>query len=454
MIIAKYKNLWLTIGLIVLGLVVATVVLHKKVRLTIDGQSEQLDTWVLSVQQFLNFKGIGLNVYDQIIPSPDTLITNNGSIEILHASTIEIEIDGQSLIFHAVNPIPSDLFSRARITINPGDTLSSGNISVPMDSVFLTSNQNHFWQLKRASTVTLHMDGKTKKITSTALTVGQALWDVGIRLNYADNLEPPADSLLSSGLEITIQSARPMIIQTANAAVKLLSSKDTISESLIEAGITLQGLDYTIPNEKEPIPSHGLIRLVRVTEDILIEQTPIPFETTYQPISDLEIDRRTVLEAGEYGINAQRIRIRSENGQEVSRQTEDEWLANTPKDRVIGYGTLVVMRSIDTPDGTVNYWRALDVYAVSYKPSDTGGNITSTGQVLKKGIIAVNPNYIPYGTKLYVPGYGYGVAADTGRLGPRMIDLGYLDEDYVSWHQNITIYFVWPPPENITWIIP
>ena len=39
---------------------------------------------------------------------------------------------------------------------------------------------------------------------------------------------------------------------------------------------------------------------------------------------------------------------------------------------------------------------------------------TSTGQILRKGIVAVDPNVIPLGTKLYIPGYGYGVAADIG----------------------------------------
>jgi len=191
-----------------------------------------------------------------------------------------------------------------------------------------------------------------------------------------------------------------------------------------------------------------------VQEEILIEQTPVPFESSYQPVADLEIDHQTVLEAGEYGIEAQRVRVRYEDGVEVSRQAEDSWLAQAPKERVIGYGTNIVMRTIETPDGPVNYWRALTVYATSYKPSDTGSKITATGKILVKGIIGVNPRYIPYGTIMYVHGYGFGEAADTGNIPARWIDLGYTDEDFVGWHQNVTVYFVWPPPEKIVWIIP
>jgi 3D (Asp-Asp-Asp) domain-containing protein len=39
---------------------------------------------------------------------------------------------------------------------------------------------------------------------------------------------------------------------------------------------------------------------------------------------------------------------------------------------------------------------------------------TSTGVPTSWGVIAVDPSVIPLGTKMYVPGYGDGVAADTG----------------------------------------
>ncbi|MGW8144165.1 MAG: 3D domain-containing protein, partial [Anaerolineales bacterium] len=101
------------------------------------------------------------------------------------------------------------------------------------------------------------------------------------------------------------------------------------------------------------------------------------------------------------------------------------------------------------------YWRALNMYAISYNVTSNGGYGTATGIPLNKGIAAIDPSYIPYGTRMYVPGYGEALAADTGGgINGRMIDLGYLDENYVSWHEWVTVYFLWPPPENIVWIIP
>jgi len=42
------------------------------------------------------------------------------------------------------------------------------------------------------------------------------------------------------------------------------------------------------------------------------------------------------------------------------------------------------------------------------------GSVTATGTVPAKGTVAVDPRVIPLGTRLYIEGYGFGVARDTG----------------------------------------
>lgn len=39
---------------------------------------------------------------------------------------------------------------------------------------------------------------------------------------------------------------------------------------------------------------------------------------------------------------------------------------------------------------------------------------TSRGVTTRVGVVAVDPSVIPYGSKLYIPGYGWGTALDTG----------------------------------------
>jgi 3D (Asp-Asp-Asp) domain-containing protein len=49
---------------------------------------------------------------------------------------------------------------------------------------------------------------------------------------------------------------------------------------------------------------------------------------------------------------------------------------------------------------------------------------TASGLPVGKGVVAVDPRLIPLGTRLFVPGYGRGVAADVGvAIKGRIIDL-------------------------------
>jgi resuscitation-promoting factor RpfB len=444
----------LALFLIFCGLGYIAAEARRTVTLEVDGQSHQFMAWAWTVEQTIAYSGIAISEYDQITPPLQNRTPRDGKITIVRAATFQIDVDGEIITVIAANPIPKLLINEAGITLNPGDKLYNGLIEVDLDEPIQTSRRNVTWQIHREKPFVVHEGSMTSQIQSSAATIGQALWENGYKLKFADRIDPPSLAVMSPDIEVHIQNARPVHITTAGFKIDSFSAASTIAEAISDAGFSLLGLDYTIPSDIEPIPANGEIRLVRVREEVSIEHTPIPFETSYQAVNDLEIDRQTILETGEYGLEAQRIRVRYEDDIEVIRQIEETWVTQEPQNQLIGYGTQIIMRSMDTPDGLVSYWRSLQVYAVSYNPTSAGGDTTASGRKLEKGIIAVNPNYIPYGTLLYVPGYGFGVAADTGRLPPRWIDLGYSDEDYVSWHHNVTVYFVWPPPGNIVWIIP
>jgi 3D (Asp-Asp-Asp) domain-containing protein len=51
---------------------------------------------------------------------------------------------------------------------------------------------------------------------------------------------------------------------------------------------------------------------------------------------------------------------------------------------------------------------------------------TALGVPVRKGVVAVDPELIPLGTKIHVPGYGPGLAADVGyAIKGRIIDLWF-----------------------------
>jgi len=71
---------------------------------------------------------------------------------------------------------------------------------------------------------------------------------------------------------------------------------------------------------------------------------------------------------------------------------------------------------------------------------------TALGIPVRKGVVAVDPNLIPLGTKLFVPGYGQGVAADVGTaIKGRIIDVWMPNHSAArKWGRKTVVITIFP----------
>ena len=97
-------------------------------------------------------------------------------------------------------------------------------------------------------------------------------------------------------------------------------------------------------------------------------------------------------------------------------------------------------------DEIPEYSRVVRVEATAYSRHEDGmSNYTAGGSFCRRGIIAVDPNFIPLGTKVYIPGYGYAVADDVGgAIVGNIIDIAFdsVEECYQWGRQWIDIYII------------
>lgn len=92
------------------------------------------------------------------------------------------------------------------------------------------------------------------------------------------------------------------------------------------------------------------------------------------------------------------------------------------------------------------YSRSLIMNASAYTAHDPGnGSYTSRGNLLRKGMAAVDPSVIPLGTRLYIKGYGYAIADDVGgAIKGQRIDLAFDSRrDALNFGvQKVTVYIL------------
>ncbi|HAL15876.1 MAG TPA: hypothetical protein DCP32_03720 [Anaerolineaceae bacterium] len=462
----KYRLLtYLSIGLILAGAALTFFGLERDVLLVVDGQPQTVHTRALTLSGVIQDAGYPVTPEDRVIPNSTTWMIGHSIARLDRAqqTTLQNVRSGAVEILQSTEPIPANLLAAAGIMLFPGDLLTLDGAAIDPYGPLPNRIRPAVLEFHPAVQVSVQDGGVEYNIYSAAATLFEALWQSGVTISLADRITPAGSTQLNSPLTVEIERAQPVTIQLADRAIHTATTADRVGELLTEAGIPLQGMDYSLPAEDQPLPADRLVRVVRVREEIALEQKPIPYSSSYQQDNETELDQRRVITAGEYGIEVSRVRVRLEDGVETSRTAEAAWVAKEPQDQLVGYGTQAVVKTIDTPYGALEYWRAVNVFATSYSPCRLGipnyCNLqTSSGADLRQGIVAVTRAWYSWmrGQRVYIPGYGVAVVGDVGGgiPGRYWVDLGYSDADYKSWASNVTMYFLAPVPAAIPWILP
>lgn len=433
------------------------------IELQVDGAWYSLSSHAGTVSAALREAGLEVQPEDYISPAPDTPLESGMTVTVSRATPVTV-VDGERRIVILTRATsPWAVLGQAGVELQAGIGLTVNGLPWEASDTALDRPPRSI-VVRPAVDFALVDDGVRRRLSSAAVTVGDALWQAGVQIYAGDEISPSADTLLSAGMEIALTRSRPVTIQADGAELRTRTHRTSVRDVLDDAGVALVGMDYTRPALDQPLPEGGRVEVVRVREQLISEQEPLPFDVAYLAMPELELDSLQVVQPGAYGVLGRRLRIRLENGAEVDRRIDAEWVAKPAEPKIIGYGTSIIVRSADTPDGPVEYWRELRMYATSYSASRAGTprsapwyGRTRTGKVLTVGMVAVDPTVIPLGTQLYVPGYGFASAEDTGSgVKGLWIDLGYDDWNYVSWHRYVTVYVRTPvpPAEQIRWVLP
>jgi 3D (Asp-Asp-Asp) domain-containing protein len=140
----------------------------------------------------------------------------------------------------------------------------------------------------------------------------------------------------------------------------------------------------------------------------------IPFKTKEEKDDQLAEGKKKVEKEGKEGKKIFQVVTLFKNGEPVvenGKPVITERLVETvePIDQIVKIGTNKELAKKEKIN--LAAVRTLTVEATGYTHT---GSRTAMGTWPKRGTVAVDPDVIPLGTKLYIPGYGYGVAEDTG----------------------------------------
>ena len=278
--------------------------------------------------------------------------------------------------------------------------------------------------------ITLVVDGSSKSVTTDRADVASLLSEAGVRVSAGDLVSPSAASPVDDHAVVVVRHVVPVTLVHNGRSMSLEVLGRTVADALIMAG-----LDPTGGIKTDPAVDTTLVPGMTVTaSDVFIrvseDEVTLPYETVVQGDPRLPTGKRVVVTKGAEGSAVRVWQVLVTGDSEGKRTLRAETIIAPPVAEVVRIGTKNSFRQVVAATGGAGSprsyappvsGRTILVEATSYTPYACGVDADWIAWRRAKfgapdgwGVVAVDRRVIPLGTRLFVEGYGYAVAGDTG----------------------------------------
>lgn len=294
---------------------------------------------------------------------------------------------------------------------------------------------------KTAKKVIVTVDGEKQEYYTTTGTVEAFLSDQDLSFAAHDEVSHESTQAIEDGLHIEVTKAYEVTINDGLRKRATWATGGTVEDLLNSNDIRFnKQLDEIKPAINEYVTDDTVITIVHVEKATDEVTEKLAFDTVKREDSSLLKGKEKVIAEGEEGTVIKKFEVTKKNGEEVDRELVHKNVKKESKNRVVAIGTKEVQQEPEPelvqlsstkqntekttkqrtkPSSSNSDGKVLYMTSSAYTATCSGcSGHTATGINLKANpnikVIAVDPNVIPLGTKVWVEGYGEAVAGDTG----------------------------------------
>ena len=184
-------------------------------------------------------------------------------------------------------------------------------------------------------------------------------------------------------------AANQITIHADGQDIPLTSSVLTVREALDEAGVTIDADDRVEPDLWVEVENGMTIRVIRVQEEVIVEREVVAYLQQTIKSEALRAGEQKLLQAGKNGQVEVTYRLRFEDGVEVARSVLQRVVVKEPANQIIAVGVAGVVDSVQV-QGTVAYLNSGNAWIM--RGASGGRHPVTTEGTLTGRVFALSPD--------------------------------------------------------------
>jgi len=280
------------------------------------------------------------------------------------AKSVSLTVDGQQRVVHTHGDTVGDVLKAAHVSVGEHDLLA------PSKDVQLTPETAVV--LRHGRLMSLTVDGAQRDVWVTAMSVSEALDQVGLRhtgaLLSADRSRP----IPLKGFSLDVRTRKVVQLLDGGKVRRVASNGLQVADLLREQKVRVRPADKLTPAATTSLKDGAVVRITRVSGLTAVDNDSIAYAVIRKPDSSMWRGTTKLVRSGQVGLVKRTYKLTYVNGKLTHRRLLKSVRTVEPIAKIVRYGTKRRPYSVQGAD-QLN-WRALANCESGGNPRATGGN--------------------------------------------------------------------------------